>query len=948
MPHAFIANLVQAFAAAMEQGLRRGVGLVLVAGLTLAGVGLPVQAGEKPWAGVYELRTMLTFYIVNDDGADFEVTVRALNQFRTMADRPVMIRVLDTEERVVQRVVEPGLRTSGTPGWSTTTVPVTSSGPGVYQVIVTGFGNTTIHFEVSPALSWGVYGYPYLTGTGHLDQAYIFLPPNLSSLTARCVGSVESLTLTDADGIAHVSISGENAFGGCALPPGENQVWRLNATGPAAFGVSFDSAPIIACPDEATARTIRSSVEVLEDGTVCFHKFQRRAHDLLEQYRAKNQSEYAVSPPAFGAATTAWTSEPARTSLLLGAWGVYAALPAVLADQNLDPASPWFGSIHEWHDTQGAERPNPWLSYDRLGMTDPARAMSVLAAVYAVDDPVNPLFRSETLRNRVIVAALQQMMMIREHEQPQPIYIEYDGGIRAFDLAGMLRAFPWVIADCPGEVQSIWVEGARRMVDRMVLAAIPEIINQWSFIVMAIQNFAKGTGEQEYRGYVQMHINWILQRRLFGFGAMPAGYFSEGEGPDATYSGINLHNLAWLAEDTGSQPLKDAVIDAYTVFNHTVAPEPDGTWRGASSFCHRTPGDWTDTQSTAGAGMLADDSPEAAVLLGHCWMPRRPARTPAEVAEQLEFIQSLMQYLPVNALDDPNLDLCVLGGPLTPMLIWEHYMGTPLNGRLPMKASDRFTRKFGDEFFCVRRPSYYAFLYCGQKMEAYREAVRPIDPNIQYPRNGGGLSMLWSPKFGASILSKNWSAYSTNSIIAAKGAHTWFEDYWGVNATLQTSQSRSVVSGELTDDRMTYRRQLAFQEDRILCEIRLSPKQSITYQKLWECFPYPLDKPDPIKVSLYDAEGRKIAGNNKVASAIVFHNSANEVHVIAFSQPRQCEFGVNTSVDNYNNTRECGRVLTQLPAQWNAGQVRTVKWAARVVRPNQLQATIKQLVQSQQ
>ncbi len=899
------------------------------------------------WSGLYKLNRMLTFYLVNDANESFTATIRWQNSNQVSMDTPVLIRVLDPNEQQVARHLSPGLKVTGTPGWTQIDLPITASGAGVYQVIVTGFSGM-VHFDVSPSISWGVYGYPHLSGTSHLSEAYVYLPPGMTSLNVSTQGTVSYLRLTDENQITHLNISGTNASGYCALPAGEDRIWKLTSSAPSEFGVTFGVAPIIACPDEQTALAIRASVDVLDDGTICYHKFQVDAHQLLQQYAAMNPSSFAVTPPNLTVETPHWISDPTRNQLLLGWYGVYAALPAVLAEQNLDPASPWFGSIRAWH-SAGVEKPNPWNKYDRLGMHDPSPGMNVLAAVHDIDDPINPLRHNANLRNRIIVAALRQTMMLREHELPESIHISYDGGEKAVNFANMLRGFPWVVQQCPGDVQAVWTTAMRRYVDHMTIAHVPEIVNQWGFIMMGLQSFAKATGEQAYRDAVDMHINWLLGRRQWGHGAMQAGYFSEGEGPDASYAGINMHMLAWLAEDAQHDALKQAVIRSFTLFNHTIAPEPGGAsalWLGSTSFNHRTPWDWVNRQWTAGVGMLADDSPDAAALLGRSWMPARPPRNQAELAAQQQSLQWLLNYHPEDVYDNPQIGPAINNGPMIAMTVYEHYMGTPLNGQLPMKASNRFTRKFGSEFMAVRRPSYYTFIYTGLRFNDWRQPSAPTSPDVQYPRNGGGLSMLWSPKLGTSVLAKNWSAYSTNSVIAKNGPNIFFEDYWQTTSSLQESQSRAVINGKLTDGKMTFRRTLTFLEDRIRCDIRLQPQGSVNYGRLWECFPYPLDKPDPLSVSLYDAQGRKINGNNKVAWAIAFHNSANEVHVIAFNEPRRCEFDTHTSTDAYNQQKEHGRVLTQLPSEFNAGQVRTVKWAARAVHPNQLQNAIKQMVNS--
>jgi hypothetical protein len=908
----------------------------LMCALTLPARGSGSGDGDSAWEGEYALNRMLTYYVVNNTAANFTVTIEWINGWQQLADTPVMVRVLDPNEQVIARHLDPGLRGPGTPVPHTFNVPVAAAGAGVYQVIVTGFGGM-VDFDVSPNLPWGVYGYPTLWGEDHLEEAYIFLPPNLPSLGVQCSGEVSSLRLIDSAGVTRINIAGVNAFGSCALPTGgPPQIWRLLASGPDAFGVNFGVAPIILCPDQATALAIRSSIDVLADGTICYHKFQIAAHGLLQQYRGMGASAFAVTPPDLQAGLDGWIADPVRHSLLLGQYGVVSALPATLAEQNLNPASPWFGSIHTWHNASGQERPNPWTTYDRLGMQQPAPTLNVLASVYAIDEPFNSLYRNANLRNRIIIAALQEIMMIREHGLPENTYMAFDGGEKAFMFARFTRWFPWVINDCPANVRASLITGMRFYTDQMVLTAVPPLANQWSFIMLGLRNFAKATGEQFYGDAVERQINWLLTRQMYGFGATTAGYITEGDGPDTSYSGILLHNLAWLAEDLGHAALKQALCRCYATLNCTLAPEPGGSWMGASAFAHRSPTDWRQPQWGAGVAMMGDDCPDAGVLVGHTWIPRPIPRNAEELAQAQADLQSILIYHHLGAYDDPNIGLSVLmDAPMLFFAAWERFLSSdPMTGQWPEDpGGSAFTRKLGDEFLCVRRPSYYAFVYSGRTIEEYHQPSFPSDPNVLYPRNGGGLSMFWSPGFGSSVLGQNWSAYSSNSIIATLGGQTFFENYWSVDADLQETPAQGSFHGALNGGGMSFHRQINFLDDRVVCQIGLQASQTVTYNDLWECFPFSLDKPDPITVTLHDADGHVISGNNVIAWSIVFHTSVDEAHVITFSEPRRCDVGINTSVDPYGVPRTCGRVLTSLPREWNANQARTFAWAMKVVDP---------------
>jgi hypothetical protein len=929
----------------------RWLSRLIVAILSVLGLASPaVGSADKSdqWGNAFLLNRMLAFHVVNDTGLGFTCSFTWTSGWQAQADTPILVRVFGPQEQEITRHLEPGLRVTGTPPQNSFDLAVGPAGVGVYQVIVTSGLSASLTFTVTPELRWGVYGSPELRASETELDAYVYLPPNLPSLSVQVWGTVGYVRLTDPDGVVHMNMTGTNPAGATALPTGgPPAVWRLTSAAADSFGLNFGYAPIILCPDEATALAIHSSVDVLEDGTICYHKFQIDAHAALEQYRALDASAFEVTPPPFTEHATAWVSEPARNSLLIGPGGVYSALLPTLQEQNLDPASPWFGAIYRWHDVNGVEFTNPWITYHRNGLVQASPTIGVLAAVYAIDAPFNPLHHDDNLRNRIVIAALQDIMMLREYELPETMNSTYDGGDKAFHFAIFTRWLPWVFNDLPGTVRIPILEGMRRYVDHMALSSISNVGNQWSFIMLGIQNFASAVGEQFYRDAVDRHIEWLLTRRNFDFGAMPAGYISEGSGPDTTYSGIVLHNLAWLAEQSGHAQLKQALGQCYRLLNHTLAPEPDGSWMGATSFAHRTSDPWSIPQWGGGVAMMGDDSPHAGVMVGRTWIPWPLPRNAAQLQQAQQNLANILQYQPSNAYDDPNIGVTTMQyATLIQMPAWEHFLSKPLTGQLPMKASDRFTRKMGDEFLCVRRPSYYALLYCGRTMEDWLEASKPTSPEIQYPRNGGGLSMFWSPRFGSSVLAQNWSACASNSVIAARAGQTFFEDYWSVTSGLQESLSRATVNGRISDDNLAFRRQMNFLEDRVQCELRLQSQAARNYDDLWESFPYPLNKPDAITVTLHDENGAAIPGNDHVASAIVFRNSTNEVHIIAFKNPRRCEFGTASSTDSHGVARETGRVLTSLPKQWTAGQARVLKWSMKAVRPNQVQQTIRQMIQA--
>lgn len=920
------------------------------------------SAFASPFTGIYEISQTMTFHVVNASGGPFAVDLRVRDLRQAQMDRPILVRVFDPDERLMLRHDWPGEKMQSEPPWHEIHLDVPVRQPGVYQVTINGFGGW-LEFATSPSLPFGVYAAPQLIASNDmLAQAYVFLPPGLDRLPIGHDGAVRSLVLEDERGTPQLTLDASRSRGEAALPTQLHQVWRMSVKGQGRFALDFQGLPVILCPDVQTARAIRASVDVLDDGTVCFHRFQVRAHALLEQYRRMNPAAFRVDPPVLSRSRAAWLADPLRHSLLLGPWGVYSALPVILCEQNLDPASPWFGTIHVWREGRsgagvgagggvggGVRRDNPFASYTRLGLSRVSAPVESLAAVWTIDEPFNSLRGNEALLNRVIVGALQDLMMLREHETLENVLIQYYGGTRAFGFAGVTQAFPLVIQSCPPDVRNVWTEGLRRFVDMQSIGQVAGTVNQWTFIPMGIQDFYDGTGETWYRDIVARHVKWMLTSNQWGLGHPTAGYFSESEGPDATYLGITLHSLAWLWWRTQDDALGQAIRQSLELFNHTIAPEPpapNGRWIGANSFAHRTPGDWTTPQWGAGLGMLSGRWPEAAAHIGRTWPVDRDVRQVEGRRQAEQSVTSSLAYLGVDAFDNPSI------GPTTikstaelRFRAWQMQGSQALTGQLPIIASDRFTRAFGDEFFCVRRPSYYAFLYAGRPMDSWQKSRRATDPLKQYPRNGGGLCMFWSPEFGTSLLGKNWSVEAAQSLIAKRtdGTTDW-EEYWSVSSRFDVERARAMITGSIGALPMKFSRSIRFLDERVVMEVQLETTAALDLQSMAESFPFPLDKPGNLRVTLVDDQGRPMADGP--ARGIVFHNEASQVHLVVFDQPRSCTVGTVKSIDEYGQPREHGRVLAALPTHWKPGTVHRARWCMAPVSANGIPQAIQDAVRA--
>jgi hypothetical protein len=519
-----------------------------------------------------------------------------------------------------------------------------------------------------------------------------------------------------------------------------------------------------------------------------------------------------------------------------------------------------------------------------------------------------------------------------------PELTDYFGGDRAFTFGHFTLSFPLFIGDCPEDVRQVLTEGMQRYVDHETISQVGNIVNQWSFIIRGIQHFSEATDDPWYALIVRRHVGWLLSRNFFGWGEMPAGYFAE-NGPDATYVGITLHNLGVVYEQTRDAELKEALRRNIDLFNHTVAPEPDGSWQCATSFCTRTPGGWSTPQWGAGMLMLADDFAEAApqrARAGEVYVPPVDAATLRHAEHALG---QRLAYLDRRAFRDANIgEPTLLGASTVGFLAWRHYAEAPLAGQLPVVTSPSFTRAFGEEFMCVRRPGYYSFLYAGKPMADWLKQQRVSDPHRQYPRNAGGLCLFWSPGFGSSLVAKNWSAYAAQTILAERGETADWEDYWSVHSEFDVENASATVTSNLLNQPVQILRQAKFLDSAVRMDVTLTIQGPPNATGLWECFPYPLDKPQPLRVRLLNSRGEDTPDDT--ASAICFDAGGADCHLIVFSQPRRVRLGVEASVDHYQASHRNGYVLAEVPGALSAGQAR-VSWLMLAAPSNEAPRAIR-------
>lgn len=702
---------------------------------------------------------------------------------------------------------------------------------GVHQIrLVAGTRGASLTVELPRELRWGwsAQNGPFTAWEGAPGTLYAWVPPHAEQL--RVIGGDGRVLDDRGEAVA------EPATGTVTIPVERTDVaWRFELP-EGAWSFTAADFPVILCPTEDAAREIRASVEVLPDGTVVEHRFQRRIAEVLPQILAERVGDTDELIVPLATRREAWLQDPLRSVVLMGSY-----LPAVehrLRAQNLDPGSHWGGSLDGWQERAGQTGVEG--RWDRFRKIDGLYAGAsshygsgardlALAALH--DDPTNPYFGREELLWRVAVACLRDLMRVSESEVwPGVAGDTTYAGMMAFALgAKTLPPYGFAAPHLPEEVRALWTEGLRRLVDRSYPDGFVTCRNQSAHYLVSHQAFADGSGDPLYEAMMRLYAHrWLL-------GMDPAGYHMEAIGPDASYIGMTHWHEAVSYRMSGDPVLLESMRRSYELFNHTVGPEPDGRMLGGFNFNHRIGEGFYLEQWSGAKDIVHDALPEVGL-----WSP--PPATEDEIAEARAKVEAF--------LDDPQMP------PYPLQTTWRYLAwGEPdRGGTWPCLEPEPFIRTFEDEFIFIRRPAYYAAVYIGMPAGEYyirgREnfrAPRPEDGESAgayadmkkiTPFVGGGLSGVWTEDYGHSLMAANWAPTTHHGLIAtdAEGLR-WWEDYHAHSHVLDEDAGTLTITGRIEGQPIAYERRYSFGDDALRVDLTLTADGAVALQGLVECVP---------------------------------------------------------------------------------------------------------------
>lgn len=400
------------------------------------------------------------------------------------------------------------------------------------------------------------------------------------------------------------------------------------------------------------------------------------------------------------------------------------------------------------------------------GVLRPYGWAETLVSLVQWDYPGNIYRDNKALKMRCFVGSAINLIMLDEHVDKYPTLSRTDR--IPYYLIRTCAAFPEFKPLLPAEVQKAYVEGVRRLAERIV--ALPLKNEEPNLDMMAPVGLcyaARVLDDAEFTKKVEDYC-----RKAFTDPACvhPAGYWVERGGLDINFSGTTNYFATWCALMSEYAFAKATIDKVYRLRAHLMLPEPNGLFTGPSAFNTRTGGaaigdQWDYKNRDRGAAMLTDEaafltppptseqlSTAAAMrateysrqihenpgfvtndkLVNFPWGYSILANYnfPASVNPGYEFYKK-GAYAKLKALQDAN----------SPML------------KSPYLRGELFVRDFGKAFVAARRPAFAAILHTGPV------AVQtPDDAKFQFSAplgfGGGQLSAFWTPQAGSVILAR--------------------------------------------------------------------------------------------------------------------------------------------------------------------------------------------------
>lgn len=809
----------------------------------------------------------LSFYFVHS-GGPLELTLQA----RASADCPatrqaggagsgtlenpkVLYRFFDPHEKLVAWSYErlaPGSVTEWAHDFGD------EAPPGVYQVRYAGQGLTTDAWA-TPEKAFGLAPSRCqisVATKGQFETLWFFVPPGCRAFSVDATATWRIADRRD-EPVAAFSALRPNERVDVGTRQGEVLRFGLDSNRAGAyyrFGFSGID-PVVLCPNPETAEAVAAHFKRRPDGTLFKHHFQARMQAWIDGLTA---DDLAIEPANLKDCEEHWLAHPDAAAGLLGILGAFSHLDFLLRDQDVDPGSPSFGRFKT------------------------AAAPETLALAYSLDRPYNPYCRHPAIKNRLLLHVFLDLLELQANDTWSASSSNYSG-TDALDTAVRFKTLLLATdgLDDPA-MRVLWVEGMRRVADRFPFFRV-SAENQSSHWPLAYWSLYEATGHETFKRLAADYIAGMTRPEENRF--MATGYQGEAYGPDATYQGLGAANQALYYRLSGDPNAKAGLQRIYRFFNHSVAPEPNGTVFGASGFAHRTRGSWTERQYGGGLVLMAGELPEAA---GWIAAPLGPP-TPDEIRRALSVpvsdarIKSSPQIL--------GYATHVIGP------YWQRFrfptMPLP-DAALPAVQSNDFWRNFNGEFLAVRRPGYYCFVYLhGTAGEWVKARRRTRADDLPHPNNKWnevpGPQLFWTPEYGSFSASMNWTADTLHMVRAdlADGSLS-LPDYWKNQSEASEAGKSLTMRQSMVGLPLTVERRFSFGQGVLGQRIAITASGDVDVEALYEQIPLLANKPGFELRFRHQGQWRETPG---LADAFRVRGEKGHGVLVAFDRPRVVALG---------------------------------------------------------
>lgn len=591
----------------------------------------------------------------------------------------------------------------------------------------------------------------------------------------------------------------------------------------------------------------------------------------------------------------------------------------------------WRPEAEPVHDFLSDTRHN--LEKGQLWIPTHPNVANILAWAYSDKAAWNPYYHVENVGRRAAVISTVNLLCWTESDYYRnDKSSSYKGrkwglhtAVTGFSLTFNAFTFLKVKDLLPGEVKKAWIAGLLHMCERINSRSPIGPVNMRLSIPVGMYYAYLGTGDEKIK---KMYQKW-LGLTVFGAECSFAGHYWDGGGraPDGSYNGIALHRLAELYAITRDPNVLVLLRRAYKLKSYMSLPMPSGRWISPSHFNDRCQSSFANDQYQGRETSFVTKVPESDIFLKKF---RSKMRFPS--FETLAKSSIVPSKRVVSAFQWGGGE-----GRGGRMHDWANVMHLPdymyheseaeiqkeltKNHALPVLASERFTENFNNEFYCVRRPAYYAIFYAGSAVATdngttnYRGMLKNKG-GLFNGFAGGGLSAFWTPA-GTFIIGRMtaYEDYKRQEIDLGKrtvlipGWRDWVNNHvigetseGKIITSARTSWPKSdldknslVITGEavkknhrqkeITKATLTYKRDYQLKDDRLVCDLTLKTDQPLDMKSFYETIP--LHITDDLKVRFLDSKGTELSDTAQIEHVKTVELSRQDGKVdLVFDQPR--------------------------------------------------------------